>query len=174
MLKINKKLVFMILTVLTIVSCGGDPGTIDNFEVGNDLYPNGKIESFKKAYSFPGYKSTERNTYKDYINYIYFEGDTLCFSFDFNGKFNEKDVKVYFYFPDKKLSLNVERLEVKRNRVYGFSLIGSLLEYYYYDLLDEKYNNDSLVRTYDVEIIIEIKSNNNNYTFKEKTSFSIQ
>jgi hypothetical protein len=71
---------------------------------------------------------------RDLCNFIYFEGDTLCFSVDFSH--DVEDVTAYFTNPATGKKYRAERIEKLRSRVYGFSLVGSILEEFLHDSLD--------------------------------------
>jgi hypothetical protein len=71
----------------------------------------------------------KQGTFRDLCNFIYFEGDTVCFSFDFNQDI-DGTAKVYFVDTVTKKRVLAERIEILRSRVYGFSLAGSLLEHF--------------------------------------------
>lgn len=169
----NKCKFLLLISLLLIFSCSSKDD-ISDFEYGSNLYKNGQIENKSTKYDFSGFKEDSHSMLKNYFDYIYFEGDTLCFSFEFPHEFKKKDVVVFFDFPDKKISVRAERIEVNKTRIYGFSLIGSLLEYYYYDKLHDNYNSSDLKKKYDCVLRIELNERGKIHYFEKNISFKIK
>ena len=104
----------------------------ESIRFGSDLTKTGLIAKPLAEYSFSYAKG---GTMKDLCNFIYFEGDTVCFSADFSGTV-DGDVAVWFVDPLSGRRIMAERVERLRSRVYGFSLVGSLCEFLYKGSLD--------------------------------------
>lgn len=113
---------FMI-SVLWLAGCSRE-FAVSSVSTGSNFSKTGIITEPATAYSFHFVKGTKM---KDLFNYIYFEGDMLCFSADFTGDV-EGEVKAYFTDPATGKRFPAERVERDRSRVYGFSLVGSTLE----------------------------------------------
>ena len=112
--------------------------------IGKNLSENGNISESNLTYTIKRF--SKKGKIKDLINYIYFEGDTLCFSLTLNREIKKNNIKVWFINPINNKKFSAERIEVINNRIfnipynsklYGFSLIGSILEEYYYKDLDK-------------------------------------
>jgi hypothetical protein len=103
--------------------------------LGSRISASGKISDSNLNFTFKKYKKAGIS--KDLFNYIYFEGDTICFSFLLSGEVDKKNVDVCFIDPHTGKNYSAERVDLYKNRVSGFSLAGSILE---------KFNSDSLNR----------------------------
>lgn len=104
--------------------------------LGSRISPSGKISDSNLNFIFK--KCKKAVTSKDLFNYIYFEGDTICFSFLLSGEVDKKNVDVCFIDPHNGKNYSAERVDLYKNRVSGFSLVGSILE---------KFKADSLKRS---------------------------
>jgi hypothetical protein len=104
----------------------------ESISFGSDITRTGLISKDLSVYTFSYEKSGKM---KDLCNYIYFEGDTLCFSADFS-KDIDGGAAAWFVDPSNGKRVMAERVEVLRSRVYGFSLVGSMCEFFLKESLD--------------------------------------
>ncbi len=134
----NKFYIFSVsIAVLSLflARCPSEKFSIISCETGSDLNSEGYISDKDLTYKF---KEPKKKRYvRDLFNYIYFEGDTLCFSIAANEKLAERKIKIEFMNPATGKSRPAERIEIKQNMVYGFSLIGSILEEFFKDQLND-------------------------------------
>ena len=112
-----------LVSVLCFAGCSRD-FAVSGISVGANFSKTGIITGPSTSYSFRFEKGTRM---KDLFNYIYFEGDMLCFSADFTHEV-EGEVSAYFTDPSSGKRFPAERIEKNRSRVYGFSLVGSTME----------------------------------------------
>ena len=123
----------VVVCVIAVCVCGcSREFAATSSELGSSLSGKGLITEHSTDFSF---KYDKSGRMKDLFNYIYFEGDTLCFNTDFTQDI-DGDVSGYFTDPSSGKKFRVERLEKIRSRVYGFSLVGSILEQFMHDSLD--------------------------------------
>lgn len=118
--------------VLTIISsgCSKAPLSVESLTTGSELdILHGTIE--KSSLDFHFNQPKKPKTSADIFNFIYFEGDTICFSYTLSRRLFKKQAAVRFINPETGEAFPAERLEVYRYRVFGFSLTGSLLEKFY-------------------------------------------
>ncbi len=126
---------FCIAACLFLISfifngCGGGPLKVESLDTGSDIdILHGTIDNSSLSYSFPEPKKNRCSG--DIFNHLYFEGDTLCFSYTLSRRLWKKQVSVKFINPANGMSFPAERIEVYRYRVFGFSLVGSLMEQFY-------------------------------------------
>jgi hypothetical protein len=114
-----------IMLCVVFGGCSGKP-VCTGSEFGSNITKKGLVSDRNLSFSF-SYSGGGKNS--DLYNYIYFQGDTVCFSFDFNFD-ADKNADVWFLDPATGRKKTAERIEVLKSRVYGFSLVGSLLEFY--------------------------------------------
>jgi len=93
----------------------------------------GKITDPSLTYEFRPF--ARGGTVRDLFNYLYFEGDTVCFSFPLGGEAAPGSVSAVFTDPARGIQVEAERLEVTDGRAWGFSLVGSLMEKFFHDEL---------------------------------------
>ena len=106
-----------------------------SFETGAEFSKTGIITVKPTQYAFHYEKGGSRM--KDLCNFIYFEGDTLCFSADFTRDV-DGEAQVFFVDPATGKRYPAERIEKLRSRVYGFSLVGSVMEEFLKASLDKE------------------------------------
>lgn len=134
MLRINA---FFLMLCVVLSGCSRNPAcTGMNF--GSNITKKGIISDKNLSFSFK-YSGGTKNS--DLYNFIYFQGDTVCFSFDYNFDV-DKEVRVWFADPRTGRKKNAERVEILKSRVYGFSLAGSLLEFCRADTLHDTMGPD--------------------------------
>ncbi|MBN1499990.1 MAG: hypothetical protein JW982_07540 [Spirochaetes bacterium] len=130
------KFFFLFLFFSVFMFCSGEVRQRD-FMAGSDLGRNGKITSADLNYVFN--KTDKFETIRDFCNYAYFQGDTVCFSAKMNVPLNMENCKAYFLIDNVRHE--AERVEFTGNRVYGFSLAGSILEFYYSENLNRNFES---------------------------------
>ena len=113
----------VMIAMLGFAGCSRD-FAVSGISTGANFSKTGIITEPSTSYSFRFEKGTKM---KDLFNYIYFEGDMLCFSADFTRDV-QGEVSAYFTDPSSGKRFPAERIERDRSRVYGFSLVGSTLE----------------------------------------------
>ena len=114
-------------------------------ETGSGLSVDGKISESSLVYRFK--KEDRLRKKRELFNHIYFEGDTVCFSFGFTRPVSEKQVTAYFVDPLTRRSFVAERIDVHDGgRVAGFSLAGTLLEQFLDRELDDPLGKGSLAK----------------------------
>lgn len=118
------------LLFILVLSCGSGPLAVESVKTGSQvdiLY--GTIENGNLTFTFP--PPTKGRHTGDLFNHLYFEGDTLCFSYRLSRRLREKQARIRFINPSNGKAFPVERKEVYRYRVFGFSLVGSIMEKFY-------------------------------------------
>ncbi len=148
-----------------------DKEGIHYLNLGSDLGGSGEISKTSLSYSFDyNIKEKENTSIQKLFNFIYFEGDTLCFSAKFGEEVKKQDVKIFFINPKNGDVFPAERVDIDRKKISGFSLVGTILEQFY--SVNSK-KGLSLVDFADIKIPfivrIEIDNGEKIYT-KEKTS----
>jgi hypothetical protein len=123
-----------VLLLLCSIICGCSRTPVcTGANFGSNIIKKGIISDKNLSFVFK-YSDGSKNS--DLYNFIYFQGDTVCFSFDYNFDV-DTDVKVWFIDPKTGRIKIAERVEILKSRVYGFSLAGSLLEFYRMDTLHD-------------------------------------
>lgn len=156
-------------SALFIFGCSGQ-FRIDSIDMGSSIDRFGHIENPSLDYTF-NYKGTGR--FGDLYNYFYFEGDTVCFSIDFSKNISG-NVKVYFIDPRTNIKVEAERTEKEKYRVWGFSLVGSLLESFNSKTLNENPNSPDRKIIQNFELYIEAEENGQVITQKMGKLFSVR
>jgi hypothetical protein len=108
-----------------MVTCGGKK-TVKDLELGSSINREGTITDHSLIFTFDPYSGG--GTLQDLCNYLYFKGDTLCFSFTNNREYNRDNLKIWFIDPADNSRFVPERIDYHDGRVSGFSLVGTLLE----------------------------------------------
>lgn len=121
-------------TIISIVFCTILAGcnTNNKITVGQNLNSNGDITQTSTEYFFKIDKSC--NDYHSFFNTLYFAGDTFTFSIN---KQKTDSTEIYFINPATNKKVKPESLKFSNNKIYGFSIIGSLIEELYpsYDMM---------------------------------------
>jgi len=142
----------------------------DSITLGSNVSGKGLISETNTSYTFSFDKT---GTMKDLFNYIYFEGDTVCFSADFTQDISGEP-SAFFIDPATGVKIKAERIEKLKSRVYGFSLVGSLLEHFMQKQLDEKIpaSGRTIIQPY----IIRVEASNGNTSAVQeiKGSFTVR
>jgi hypothetical protein len=135
---------------------------LTGISTGSKLSQKGLVIDSSLEYAFD-YK--RQGKFSDLCNFIYFEGDTVCFSFDFSADI-DGTARVYFVNTETKKRILAERIEILRSRVYGFSLAGSLLEYFNAGHLDSPVPKEN--RTIKQPFILRIELERQGKTYAEE------
>lgn len=123
------------IIILLVLSCGDGTFRLKSHRFGQDISRQGGITNGSTSFTFPVYR--RGGARRDLFNYLYFKGDTLCFSFAFSRGLEGRTPAAVFIDPATGRRFNAERLEVSGDTVWGFSLIGSLLEKFHGDRPDD-------------------------------------
>ena len=84
----------------------------ESIELGSNISNKGLISENGNTYNF---KFDKTGSMKDLFNYIYFEGDTVCFSADFTQDI-QGEPSVYFVDPNSGIKIKAERIEKAANQ----------------------------------------------------------
>lgn len=149
--KVNIIFIFFII----FISCT-ESEFIKKIEFGSNLNNNGKIIEDSIEYNIN--LNSNYKDISDFCNFVYFEGDTFCFSLTPTKLISESEISAYYKIKGKEKKHSVERIGFYKKRIYGFSLIGSILEYYFEENLDDSFIISGIPEKYDIELILEIKN----------------
>jgi len=125
--------------------CGAHPGddadiVITPAGLGSSLSTRGEITDSSLVYTFRDFE--KKGTVRDLFNYIYFQGDTVCFSFCLSKPAGQGNIDAGFINPLTGKYYKAERIDVDGNRVSGFSLTGSIMEQFYHERLGNPVSPD--------------------------------
>ena len=112
--------------IVLLPSCADRELRVVSREAGQDITREGRIADRSLVFAFPPYR--RGGTCRDLFNYLYFKGDTLCFSFRLSRRIEGRAVAAAFIEPATGRRFSAERLETHGDTVWGFSLVGSLME----------------------------------------------
>ncbi len=126
--------IILLLPILLLGLCCSSEHIILDGALGSSLSPEGTIENASLAYRFHAFKRGGKN--RDLFNYLYFEGDTICFSFELEQQVDRNAISVWFINPKTGNRFAAERVDLSARRVCGFSLLGSVMEDFYHEKLD--------------------------------------
>ena len=177
-----KKYLLITIVLSILLNCSNEKMKITSSVVGNNLSKDGDISDSSPIYTFNKY--SEKGKTKDLFNYIYFKGDTLCFTFYLNKKVKKENIKVWFENPLKKTRFRAERIDIKMRNIFnisydhkisGFSLVGSILEAFYNDLLEKTIpKNNFCCKKIPYKIILQIDDGTNKIHYEVKKYFRIK
>ena len=159
--------------ILLFSSCKDGPLAVGKITTGSQVnILDGTME--EKSLEFFFKEPKKQNTSSDIFNFIYFEGDTLCFSYTLTQRLYKSQAAVFFINPQTGEAFPVERLEVYRYRIYGFTLVGSILEKFYHPELKKKPPADKWCCR-EIPFIIEARFRNRDesITHRHRGSFRI-
>lgn len=134
-------------------------------ECGSSVSMNGTIVNDSLTYTFK--PCTHCRSLKDVCNYIYFQGDTLCFSIQCNQNITNATIEAYFENPLTNTTYKAERIEIVNDTVYGFSLVGSLLEKIYYRNCYHNYSFKKISLPFTVHILISLNNQKIHHTLSD-------
>jgi hypothetical protein len=162
------------LIILFFLSCKGNTGGVSDFLTGQTLNTsNGEIIDTSLEYRIKRYQKGGK--YRDLFDYIYFQGDNICFSFKFSDRIDNKKITVNFSHPSSGLIFPAERIDIIGNRCFGFSLLGSVLEKLFENQLDINVNSEMFCcREIKFEIIVEVREENKSRRYNFPGRFSIK
>ncbi len=170
------KNVLSILCVSMLVfssSCLRKDNPIESIETGSDLSNSGVIKNSSLDFIFPEFK--KNGEVKDLFNYIYFKGDTICFSVKSDIRLNPENTSVFFINPADGKRYKAERLDFNENWVSGFSLVGSVMEQFYSARLNETIPEKYFCcEEIPFEILAQVKTDNKIYELRKKSKFVIR
>ncbi len=109
-----------------LASCAGNGEGV----FGQSVSRAGVITDRSLVFTFAAPR--EKKKAKDVFNYLYFQGDTICFSYQFPRSVEKCGASAEFINPLTGARFRAERLEKTGNRLWGFSLVGSLLEKFFF------------------------------------------
>ena len=113
------------LAILLVVSCSGEPASICV-----SAEPDKRIPAQDGIVSLEYKKNGEWKEYRDFFNYVYFEGDTVGFFFKYKGQADKNKITATFTDKQSGISMPAERLEISKGYIWGFCLAGSMLEHF--------------------------------------------
>lgn len=161
------KAAVFIAAVFLIISCGSGNGPVrvSSMSMGSNADSDGNITDSGLNFLFQ--KALEPRRAADLINNIYFQGDCIFFNFTLDRPVKKEKISVVFSGPGGAASMPAERLEMHRNTVlgipcssytvWGFSLVGSVLERFHMAELEGPAPADGYCcREIPLEISIEI------------------
>lgn len=126
---------FSLILPLMLLSCADLK--LDSKELGSSCSRLGVITDKSLLFNFDKYNGGAY--FKDLFNYIYFEGDTVCFSFKFTRDLKGFYPEIVFFNPANGKSYPAERIDIHDDTASGFSLAGTLLEQFMHEKLFTKY-----------------------------------
>ncbi|MCU0846332.1 MAG: hypothetical protein MUD12_00410 [Spirochaetes bacterium] len=162
----RRKFIFVIIILITGCS---DRTEVKSFETGSSLDEDGVVLEKKTDFSFK--LTNGNNRFKDVFNSIYFSGDTVCFSLEINRRVERSCIRVWFAASGGK-KIPAERIDINNisvclmnhgSRISGFSLLGSLLEFFHGAILAKRFNPEPVSGDIPFTVIAEISDG------KEKT-----
>ena len=122
----------LIFLALLFSECSPEQTTLMRHTTAPNLREDGADGQTDRAFRIEGFRKKGMN--RDLFNHIYFKGDTLGFFLVYNNRIRNATAK--FINPLNHTSVPAERVEVKGNGVFGFILLGSLMENFFRDALD--------------------------------------
>ncbi len=131
-----------------LASCAGT----DETAFGQSVDRAGVITDRSLAFTFAAPRG--KKSAKDLFDYLYFQGDTVCFSYRFPRSVEKCDAAAEFINPQTGERFHAERLEKTGNRLWGFSLAGSLLDKFFFAERDRPAPSD-LYGGRDIPFIVE-------------------
>jgi hypothetical protein len=159
------KIKYILPVFFLIIACTNNPLKIIKTECGSSVSMNGTIANASLVYTFK--LCTHCRSLKDICNYIYFQGDTLCFSIQCNQNIESATVTAYFENPTTHTTYKAERIEKVTTTVYGFSLIGSLLEKIFRDDICNTHNVKTFKLPFVIHVTIEKQNQKVHHTFSD-------
>ncbi len=127
-LNFKKLLAFLFIASFLLSFCRPTELVTEDILTGSDFSRTGEIKKTGLTYRF---QQKKHEHVKDLFNYIYFQGDTLCFSLSLNREIGKEHVKAWFVNSISGEQYKAERLEVEGKKIFGFSLLGSILEQFF-------------------------------------------
>ena len=160
-----RNIIYLLPGIFLFITCANKPLILIRAECGSSVSMNGTIANDSLTYTFK--PCTHCRSLKDVSNYIYFRGDTLCFSIQCNQNIESATVTAYFENPTTHTTYKAERLEKVTTAVYGFSLIGSLLETIYWDDIRNTHSIKTLKLPFVIHVTIQKQNQKVHHTFSD-------
>ncbi len=120
------------ITFLPAAGCGPGEFGIRSHSFGKNITTRGEATEGPLSYTFRPFRCG--GTGRDLFNFLYFEGDTLCFSVEFSEPLTNARAEAWFVNPKTGRRYRAERLEISGTILWGFSLVGSLMEKFYAEM----------------------------------------
>jgi hypothetical protein len=161
----------LLLPIILFPACSENLEIVSG-ELGSSLAAEGEISNSSLEYRLRRFSGGTKN--RDLFNSIYFQGDTLCFSFELTRRVGRKMVSVWFINPETGERYRAERIDIHEKRISGFSLLGSILENYHKQYLDAPIPHDAFCcRDIPIDVEISIDDNQNQVRKNLSGSFRI-
>ncbi|HSV95996.1 MAG TPA: hypothetical protein VLM75_03570 [Spirochaetota bacterium] len=165
--------VAIVFVSMAVLFCSPDGLVVREFSLGSRLEPGGAIDDESLVYTLRPFR--KKGTNRDLFNHIYFQGDTVCFSLLLSRPVTKGMVKAWFIDPVTLRRFAVERLDVGKKRVSGFSLAGSLLGDFHRDRSDEPVQKNHFSSTpVPFEVRVTLTDEKGGYSVSKESSFTIQ
>lgn len=165
---LSRKILWVLSGLFIVTACTDKPLKITNAACGSSVLMNGAIANTSLTYTFKPCKHCR--SLKDICNYIYFQGDTLCFSIQCNQNIESATVTAYFENPATHTTYKTERIEKVKKTIYGFSLVGSLLE----NIYREEINKNPCFKAVKLPFVIHVTIDNQNQKIYHTISDTLQ
>lgn len=118
----------IVLSAILSPRCWTEPAlAVRSGALGSRLAPDGAVDDDRLEFRFDRRSADAKRTNRELFDYFYFQGDTICFSFELSKDLAPGSARVWFVDPLTGEHLPAERIDVRGRRVSGFSLVGSLL-----------------------------------------------
>ncbi|MCU0843632.1 MAG: hypothetical protein MUC76_01750 [Spirochaetes bacterium] len=165
--------VVIVLVSAAVLFCPAEGPVVREFSLGSRLEPGGAIADGSLIYRLRPFR--KKGTNKDLFNHIYFQGDTVCFSLLLSRPVPHEKVQAWFVDPVTGRRFAVERLDVEKKRVSGFSLAGSLLDDFHRDDRNDPVRGDHFCCTpIRFEVRVTLADEKGGYSVSKGSSFTIE
>lgn len=118
------------IVLIFLLFCAGCTSRED-FKTGCMINREGHITDHSTVYTFSDLRKNRQ--IRQLFNDIYFKGDMLCFSLSRMDNISGNDVSVTFIHQPTGRTVGAERIEKSGSVIWGFSLVGSVLEAFFPD-----------------------------------------
>lgn len=166
--------IYLILPLsLFLFNCTNQSADYHNINIGSNIDAEGKISNRNVTYTFK--RKSNLKTIKDLYNHLYFAGDILGFTIVFDEKPEQDQLNIIFINADNHRYISAERIDILENRVSGFCLIGSLMEQFYKNKLNDAPSDLFYEQHIPVIIQLKVKSASGKETiYTKKTVFEVK
>ena len=162
------------------LSCGNTL-SVSPVILGSKINKSGIITDTALTYSFDKY--TGKGSIRDLFNHLYFQGDEIFFSFEINKTVSPENISIRFSNADGTAFLPAERVMIAEKQsllsgrtsvVFGFSLVGSVLEAFNSRELEKPVPADHFCcRDIPRAVIVEVKNESGNVVQNGEASLII-
>jgi len=150
-----KPLLILFMLMLFLPAACSNEQKITKTIVGQNFSADGKTTNTNLIFQFHTKDTFNKN--KDFFNFVYFEGDTVCFSYKLAQAITKEQLKIYFINPKTNARFAAERIDIiNNNLVTGFSLVGSILEQFFGDRLEQSFQEKAFINA-DIPFIVSIE-----------------